>query len=428
MSHRRGRGQRALLVLTIVFSIVTIQSRAISPVALAESAKAKRPFRMLVLGDSVMWGQGLEDEHKFSFKIKEWICAQRNGGVCQNKDDVQIHVEAHSGAFIAQPAKDDQKEQEERFTRIKSPERYPGEVPSRYPTIWGEVDLAQRYYVDNSIPASEVDLILVNGGINDMGASRILAPKPIEFLAGDVTKFAKKHCEADMKLLLEKLARTFPNARIVVPGYFPLVSVSTPEKIVWETIELLFRDKKEKTDDQVAIEEAPAKSPEAVAAVPKLSGWLKDLAERSQQWADSSNNAFAAAVKSFNSTHPGLHVFGSKVPSPPPEASLRALFVAVPFQDDNAYAAKDAYLWKLIPKPADLVLKCAEKDRFKRLISSDELQTKRPCMCDRVGKGNDAACLRAAAFHPNVAGADLYFRSISKELERILPFTGWVAK
>lgn len=430
MNHRRGRGQRALLVFTIIFSIVAIQSGSATNynVARAESAKTKRPFRMLVLGDSVMWGQGLEDGHKFSYKIQDWICAQRNGGVCQNKDDVQTHVEAHSGALIAQPTKDDQIKKEERFTRLQDPVKYPGEVPSDYPTVWGEVDLARRYYVDNSIPLSEVDLILVNGGINDMGAPRILAPRPIEFLAGDVTKFAKKYCEADMKLLLEKLARTFPNARIVVPGYFPLVSVSTPEKIVWETIELLFRDKKEKTDDQVAIEDAPAKSPEPVAAGPKLSSFLKNLAERSQQWTEASNSAFTAAVKSFNSNHPGLRVFGSKVSSPPTEASMRALFVAVPFSDDNAYAAKDAFLWKLIPKPADLVLECAEKDRLKRLIASDELQTKRPCMCESVGKGNDIACLRAAAFHPNVAGADLYFRSISKELERILPFTGWVAK
>ena len=155
---------------------------------------------------------------------------------------------------------------------------------------------------------------------------------------------------------------------------------------------------------------------------------LKNLAERSLDWTDSSNSAFAAAVKSFNSTHSGLPLAGNKIPSPPTAASMRALFVAVPFGDDNAYAAKNAYLWRLIPKPADVVLECAGKDPFKKIISSDELQTKRPCMCDEAGKGNEIACLRAAAFHPNVAGADLYFRSITKELERILPFTGWAAK
>lgn len=435
LNRRKVAGQ-GVLVFTLLFCITAIPSGAntYNSVARAQSPKAKRPFRMLVLGDSVMWGQGLADEHKFSYKIGEWICAQRNGGVCQNKDDVQIHVEAHSGAVIAQPRKDDQIKEEERFTRIKSPVRYPGEVPSRHPTVWGEVDLARRYYLENSIPLSEVDLILVNGGINDMGPARILAPKPIEFLAGDVTKFAKKYCEADMKLLLDKVANTFPRARIVVPGYFPLVSISTPENIVSETIGYLFLGKKEKADEKGAMEEAPAKSPDANpsdakpsdqgAAAPKLSSFLKNLAERSLDWTDSSNSAFAAAVKSFNSTHSGLPLAGNKIPSP----AQRALFVAVPFGDDNAYAAKNAYLWRLIPKPADVVLECAGKDPFKKIISSDELQTKRPCMCDEAGKGNEIACLRAAAFHPNVAGADLYFRSITKELERILPFTGWAAK
>ena len=427
MNRRKVPGQRELLVFTLLFSIFAFQPGA-NIVAQARLAKTKRPFRMLVLGDSVMWGQGLEDDHKFSFKIKEWICAQRNGGVCQNQDDVQIHVEAHSGAVLAQPSKDDQIKKEERFTRLKDPLRYPGEVPSDYPTVWGEVDLARRYYVENSIPLAEVDLILVNGGINDMGAARILAPRPIEFLAGDLKKFARKYCEADMKLLLEKLANTFPRALIVVPGYFPLVSISTPENIVSETIGYLFLGKKENADEKGAIEEAPSKPPDEATAVPKLSSFIKNLAERSLQWTDASNSAFQAAVKSFNSTHSGLTLVGNKTPAPPAEASMRALFVAVPFRDDNAYAAKNAFLWKLIPKPADMVLECAEKDSFKKIISSDELQKKRPCMCDQAGKGNDIQCLRAAAFHPNIQGADLYFRSISKELERILPFTGWMSK
>jgi lysophospholipase L1-like esterase len=375
-----------------------------------------------------MWGQGLKDENKFSYKVREWICAQRNNGSCQNKDDVQIHVEAHSGAVIAQPTKDDQKKEEERFTRIDAPLKYPAEVNHKYPTVWGQVDLARRYYSDNSIPLEDVDLILLNGGINDMGAPRILAPKLLGFLAGNISDFAKKYCEDDMKLLLNKVASTFPNARIVVSGYFPLVSLDTPENVLMETIGYLFLGDKEKANNKGAIEEESANSPNKVADGNKPSKSLVHMANRSRDWTVASNAALAAAVKSFNSSHAGLPAIGHESPSPPPGAFARALFAPVLFSDANAYAAKDAFLWKLVRKSPDVVLECAETDPLKNLIANDELQTKRPCMCAEAEKKNDIICLRGGAFHPNVQGAELYFRSITKELARILPFAGWASK
>jgi len=427
MKHPR-RGQRALLVFTIIFSIVAIQSRTIRPVARAESTKAKRPFRMLVLGDSVMWGQGLADEHKFSYMVRQWICERRNNGSCPDKEDVQVHVEAHSGAVIAKPEKDNQKKEEDRFTRDVAPVRYPGEVNNDYPTVWGEVDLARRYYSDKSIPLEEVDLILLNGGINDMGAPRILAPKILGFLAGNINDFAKKYCEDDMKLLLDKVANTFPNARIVVPGYFPLVTLDTPENLLMETIGYLFLGKKEKASKQGANEEESPNSPNEVAVAHKPSKSLVHMANRSRDWTVASNAALAAAVKSFNGSHAGLPLMENKSPSPPPDASARALFVPVLFADENAYAAKSALLWKLVPRNPDVVLECAETNPLKNLLANDELQAKRPCMCEQAGKKNDVICARAGAFHPNVQGAELYFRAITKELERILPFTGWAPK
>ena len=176
---------------------------------------------------------------------------------------MDIHVEAHSGALIAQPAPNHQKD-EDLFTRKVAPVRYPGEVNNEYPSVWGQVDLASRYYLDNSIPLAEVDLILLNGGINDMGAPRILAPKLLGFLAGNINDFAKKYCEDDMKRLLDKVAKTFPRARIVVPGYFPLVSLNTPENLLMETIGYLFLGKKEKANNAEAIEEESANPPNEV--------------------------------------------------------------------------------------------------------------------------------------------------------------------
>jgi hypothetical protein len=190
-----------------------------------------------------------------------------------------------------------------------------------------------------------------------------------------------------------------------------------------ETIGYLFLNKKEK-----ATEEESASAPNEVAVAKKPSKSLVHMANRSRDWTVASNAALAAAVKSFNSSHAGLPVMEEKSPSPSPVASARALFVPVLFSDDNAYGAKSALLWKLVRKSPDVALECAETNPLKNLIANDELQTKRGCMCAEAEKKNDMICQRGGAFHPNVQGAELYFRSITKEVENTWRLTGWAAK
>src|SRR4030095_5704853 len=50
-------------------------------------------INMLVLGDSISWGQWLKDEHKAWFLVKKWL--ELNSG-----RPVRAQVEAHSGAVI----------------------------------------------------------------------------------------------------------------------------------------------------------------------------------------------------------------------------------------------------------------------------------------------------------------------------------------
>jgi len=391
------------------------QLRTVTPPPIA----SKRPFRMLVLGDSVMWGQGLTNDNKFSYRLKNWICRQRNSGTCPTADDVEIYVEAHSGAVVAQPRKPHEKEIEQRFLRTNAPVRFDGEVNFGYPTIWGEVDLARRHYEAAAIAREEIDLIIVNGGINDIGAPNILLP----LLGGNLDKLARKYSEQEMRLLLDKLADTFPNARIIVPGYFPLVSVCTPENIILETVGYFFLHQKERANSEIAKDPAPPRCD--VNA--RVSHILKSLANRSVQWTAASNASLAAAVASFNSAHSTLPVSTSNGQTGPPAASMRALFIAIPFKEENAYAASNSFLWKLVPKPANTVFECAEHDPLKKLMVNDEIQSKRPCKCDQAGKGNDIACVRAATFHPNIQGAGAYYDAISSQLEKIWPFTSWAA-
>jgi lysophospholipase L1-like esterase len=387
--------------------------------AVEASPQVRRPFYMLVLGDSVMWGQGLLPEHKSSYKVREWICQQRNGGNCQNPEDVQIHVEAHSGAKVTQSSDDDAKMREERFLRLNSPMKFDGEVPDAFPTIWGQVDLARRFYAAQKVGLDEVDLIVVNGGINDMGATRILA-----LGVGEMSDFAEKFCRIQMELLLAKIAGTFPNARLIVPGYFPLVSEKTPEKVLGDTIGFLFKAKKDTAHSAIPAE-CPANAPGTAASGPnkKPSFILKAIAKRSNEWTTASNGALGQAVRNFNGKFP-LSMPASAAASAA-ELRVRAFFVAVPFADVNAYGAEQTFLWNLARKPPGLTFECAENDHLKNLMVCDELQRQRPCICDKAGKTNDVACVRAGTFHPNIRGADAYFQAMKTQLEKIWPVAGW---
>ena len=55
--------------------------------------RGDKPLHMLVLGDSILWGQGLKPEHKTWHHVKLWL--EKNTG-----RRVVERIEAHSGAVI----------------------------------------------------------------------------------------------------------------------------------------------------------------------------------------------------------------------------------------------------------------------------------------------------------------------------------------
>src|ERR1700719_3958067 len=94
---------------------------------------------MLVLGDSVTWGQGLNDYNKFYRLVFDQVSMKH--------PRLQPVMLAHSGAAIG---KGD----------TSTWRSLPGEVPSSGPTILHQCD----QYDD----PSSVRVILMNGGINDV--------------------------------------------------------------------------------------------------------------------------------------------------------------------------------------------------------------------------------------------------------------------
>lgn len=442
--HRRGFIVGSTLLLTIAVAQQVFPQTNAGPSA-PQIAAARRPLRILALGDSVMWGQGLKDENKFSYRLREWLCEQRGSGVCRDKEDVQLHVEAHSGAIIAQPNKGKDMETEERFIRDVAPIRYCGEVNNAYPTLGGQIVLAQRHYEKKLIPLSEVDLVILNGGINDLNASTLLVHK---LLGGDVTERVNKYF-TPMAGILERVAQTFPNARIVVTGYFPLVSEKTPETVLWDTIKdwLSVREaekeglterikewlatrkaEKELVEESIKDEEERtrrSKSGDRKKGKPGII--LSMMAARSREFVKASNHALETAVKDLNKNEkfPPLPTVHAGDGTPPLEATMRALFVGVAFEPKHAYAGKESFLWKLGGRRPGLKLKCAGDNLLTKLVVDDEMQEDRPCMCDHAGRRSDLVCFRAGTFHPNTFGANAYFEAIQEKLKNITRYAGW---
>ncbi len=155
-------------------------------------------FRMMVLGDSIMWGQGLRESDKIHSLVEKAI-KQKHGniGVYKTSEDVR----AHSGAIIGVGVQD-------------GGNSYYGEVPCSYPTI------ITQCFMDTEKPET-VDFILMDGGINDVSVMTILNPATS---IGDLKAVTRKHCYEDMRQLLKDITSRYINAIIVVTGYYQIVS------------------------------------------------------------------------------------------------------------------------------------------------------------------------------------------------------------
>ena len=137
----------AALAVSILVSSLPVYGQRSQPGA------DDKQFNLLVLGDSIAWGQGLREEHKAWYLVKTWL--EDSGG-----RQVRERVEAHSGAVIGSvgdssgnplPAQN-------------------GEVNRGLPSVNDQIDNALRSYPD---PA-KVDLVLVDGCINDLDARRFV--------------------------------------------------------------------------------------------------------------------------------------------------------------------------------------------------------------------------------------------------------------
>jgi hypothetical protein len=344
------------------------------------------PFNMLVLGDSIMWGQGLRDRDKFWWRIKNWL-QEKTGR------RVQERIEAHSGAAIQINAPS-----ESIFTSNN------GEVNLLTPTINEQVDHALREYGD----PSTVDLILVNGCINDVEVTNLLdTSASLEQLETSI----REKCGPRMHSLLTKIVKG-------VTSYYRIVSPKTESN----------RFTRRLIDKLTSIRTAAGKMSDRE---------MKDrLVANSEKWYQVSTASLAQAVAAVNSD---LRQAGS---------SQRVLFAEIEFSPEHAFSAPQTLLWNFkfastnlsglrkaiviltlgtaAYKPDDDVRQArsqACKETYRK--PKDKKETKDEKKRRELG---ELACRYASLGHPNKMGALVYTESIKGQLQWLIGNAGWLRK
>jgi len=280
-------------------------------------------YSMLVLGDSVTWGQGLLDGQKMHDIVRDKI-AQTHGPVRA----LQL---AHSGAVIG-------------VDSGAASAACDGEVPTSFPTILQQCAAA---------PETDVNLVILNGGINDIDIRYILNPFTEREDLADVTR---RFCGKDMAVLLDAVLARFPSAKVVATSYYPVLSAASHVHLVDDfmlTLGIPVTPLTRFVDENLIVER---------------------IVGNCELFFSESTAALTAAAAAANA-----------------EAQGRVSVAAPPFVDENAALAPHAWLFGI---RADL-------------SPEDPVAAARHASCDKCLEDflMREQCYRASTGHPNVTGA-----------------------
>src|SRR5688572_11936756 len=175
-------------------------------------AQSVKPFELLVVGDSLIWGQGLEEKDKIYTHVANWL---RDGGL-NGARRVEVKVKAHSGSTLKFHA-----DEAAAYRKAGRDETfyYKPEVNVSFPSTWKQLEVATAEY--KAAGKAGADLIILSGCITDITVAKVLDPKGDDEL---LRQLAKKYCRDDMLDLLEHAVRLHPGTAIAVVGYFPMIS------------------------------------------------------------------------------------------------------------------------------------------------------------------------------------------------------------
>jgi lysophospholipase L1-like esterase len=371
------------LIASVVCVLLTFSTLVVCHPSQASSRPeaADREINMLVVGDSVMWGEGLKTEHKSWYQVKTWLAKTTNRVVVER-------IEAHTGAII---------EGADVAENLSSAD---GEVNVAVPTINEQVNRALRFYGEGS----KVDLVLVNGCANDIGARNLLNAA---ISTDEIRGLTEAKCGPPVEKLLRRITSSFPNARVIVTGYYPFFSEKTRNNIFLKAMaRRFFKDE-----------------PGARRMSSKVT--LQRLIANSKTWYETSNLTLAAAVARANGelSHP------------------RIAFTEIHLLPEHSFGAGESHLWSFDHSPFKRLRALLSFGKMK-LGTNDECRKQRNASCDEYYKrqAKDSSeqqkdreidrltCRYAALGHPNRKGAALYAEAITSQLKSTINQSTWLSE
>jgi len=384
--------QALLLPLGLVVLFLLTATSAFADCANEVKPSSNDALQMLVLGDSIMWGQGLREEEKFSSRVKCWLHERTNR-------EVKVHVEAHSGAVISA-------ESAARlgFTAAN------GEVNLPTPSINEQLDHAIQFYrEDRSSPA----LILLNGCINDVGVKNLLAAStPLD----DLRTRARQSCGEDMYSLLRRVRKSFSQSHVLVTSYYPLVSLQTDDNAFLRLLVKKLNYQRPEARRQMTDKEMRAR-----------------LIAISDEWYKTSTASLVEAVAKTNAE------------AAPGSSSPKVTFVEIQFGPEHVFAAPDTLLWNFMFASTNLsgftkvivllsfgtaAYKTNDHVRESRIKSCEQSFKKPKGIKEDKSQKNARqdlflTCRYASLGHPNQMGALIYTEAIKAQLQQIIEKAGW---
>lgn len=314
-------------------------------------------FKMIALGDSILWGQGLFEHQKIHTLVVAELVSQGF--------DVECLFLAHSGAVIGEP------DTPSELPPLDGP--FANEVPVGEPTIFEQIKMA----LDGKERDESVRLVLLNGGINDVDTTRV-----INLANWNLDKEVEDAFYRKQKLLLEKVCRSFPNAVIVIAGFYKFFSEKCEDSIIHDALKAMGFN-------------VPLLPGELVLdAVGSL--LTSSFIERSEHFRDYSHQCTREAI---------VDLAGAM-----PEVNGRVLFADPQFKDENAVGAPESLLFGINPdlSPQD----------------PPEIAEGRREACerhaDRLSPLREFAAPRASVAHPNPQGAQQYAKIIIASLTQVM--------
>ena len=357
----------------------------------ARSQTLKEPVNLLVLGDSISWGQGLRDEHKASYLVKIWLEQQTGREVRQS-------MQAHSGAVIGPSESSTEPAARDLMLQLD------GEISRADPTVNEQVDYAVKAFGN---PA-RVDLVVVNGCINDVDSRRLLNAA---YTPDRIVELAQAKCGPPVEALLRRIASTFTSAHVIIIGYYPILTDKTANDLFMRALAKRFYSPQPN---------APKMNDKALRA---------RLIANSREWYHTSNQTLSAAARKVDAE---LTRAGS---------NRHVLFADPAYRPENAFAAKQTRLWGFDATWLRKMLVVFTLGRV-QLRSNDELRSYRGDLCKKsISKPADETpeqkasredrlmrCRLAAVAHPNRKGAAMYADAIGNLLRPLIGEAGWLPR